>query len=118
MVFVTAGGCKTQLENLTQVLVSAFQGSTIYRHTDPFRLLHDVLHQKIDAVFLVTEKDKANSLEFVQMLRRQKPDIPVFAISDTEDLRKQATDAGVNDYLILPVGEQKLWDVMQSVKIR
>ena len=52
MVFVTADRCRPQLEQLTQMLVSAFPGSTIYRHTDLFRVPHDVLTHKVDAVLL------------------------------------------------------------------
>ena len=117
MVFVTAGNCRTQLESLTQLLVSTFQGSTIYQHVDPFRLLHDVLNNKVDAVFLrLAEKDNENNFAFVQMLHRQKPDIPVFVISNTEDLREEVAVVGANDYFVWPVGEQKLWDTMLAVK--
>ena len=52
MIFVTADRCRSQLERLTQLLVSAFPGSTIYQHTDPERVLHDVLSHPVDAVFL------------------------------------------------------------------
>lgn len=117
MVFVTAGSCRPQLESLTQLLVSAFQGSTIYQHADPFRLLHDVMNHKVDAVFLgLAEKDTTNNLAFVQMLHRQKPDIPVFIVSDTEDLCEEVSAVGANGYFVWPVGEQKLWDAMLSVK--
>ena len=116
MTFVTADSCRSQLERLTQLLVSVFPGSTIYQHTDLNRVPYDVLNNKVDAVFLETEVDKTNSLGFVQMLRRQKSDLPVFIISQTEDLREEATKAGVNDYFVQPVTEQQLRDAIQSVK--
>ena len=113
MVFVTAGSCRKQLESLTQLLISAFPGSTIYRHTDLFRTLSDILNNKADAVFLVAETDIKNELEFTQMLRRQKPDISVFIISNDENRREEAAEAGVKDYFVQPVGEQQLWDAMR-----
>ena len=105
-----------QLEQLTQLLVSTFPGSTVYQHTDLRRVQHDVLKNKVDAVFLETEVDKTDSLGFVQMLRRQKSNLPIFVISQTEDLRNEAVEAGVSDYLVQPLTEQQLRDVMQSVK--
>ena len=116
MVFVTADSCRAKLERLTQLLVAAFPGSTIYQHTDLCRVPHDVLNNNVDAVFLKAEMDKTNGLDFVQMLRRQKADLPVFIISRTEDLREEAVEAGANDYFVQPVTEQRLRDAIQSLK--
>ena len=116
MIFVTADRSRIQLERLTQLLVSAFPGSTIYQHTDMCRVPHDVLHNKVDAVFLETEMDKTNGLDFAQMLRRQKSTLPVFIISKTEDLREEAAEAGATDYFVQPVTEQQLREAIQSVK--
>ena len=116
MTFVTADSCRTHLERLTQLLVSAFPGSTVYQHTDLCRVPHDVLNHKVDAIFLETEVDESNSLDFVRMLRRQKKSLPVFIISQTEDLREEAAKVGVNDYFVQPVTEQQLRDAIQSVK--
>ena len=116
MTFVTADSCRTHLERLTQLLVSVFPGSTVYQHTDLCRVPHDILNNKVDAVFLETEVDESNSLDFVRMLRRQKKSLPVFIISQAENLREEAAEAGVNDYFVQPVTEQQLRDAIQSVK--
>ena len=116
MTFVTADSCRSQLEGLTRLLVSVFPGSTIYQHTDLCHVPHDVLNNRVDALFLETEIDKANGLNFVKMLRRQKSDIPVFIISQTEELREEAAEAGANDYFVQPVTEQQLRDAIRSVK--
>ena len=116
LIFVTADSCRTHLERLTQLLVSVFPGSTIYQHTDLCRVPHDVLSHNVDAVFLEAEMDQANNFGFVQMLRRQKSDLPVFIISQTENRREEAAEAGVNDYFVQPVTEQQLRDAIQSVK--
>ena len=116
MVFVTADSSRPQLERLTRLLVSAFPGSTIYQHTDFLRVPHDVFNHKVDAVFLEAEMVKANGLDFVQMLRRQKSDLPVFILSQTEALREDAVEAGAHDYFVHPVTEQRLRDAIQSVK--
>ena len=116
MIFVTADSCRSRLEGLTKLLVALFPGSTIYQHTDLCRVPHDVLHNPVDAVFLETEADNANALDFVQMLRRKKSDLPVFIISQTEALRKEAVEAGANDYFVQPITGDQLRGAMRSVK--
>ena len=113
MIFVTADSCRVQLKRLTQLLVSAFPGSTIYQHTDLFRVPHDVLNNKVDAVFLAAEADKTSGLDFMRMLRRQKPDIPVFIITKTEDFREEAEQSGANGCFLLPGNEQQLLDAIR-----
>ena len=103
MIFVTADSSRTQLEQLTLLLLSAFPGSTIYQHTNLCRVPHDVLNNNVDAVFLEAEMDKTNGMGFVQMLRRKKSNLPVFIVSRTDDLRKETAEAGANDYFVQPV---------------
>ena len=116
MTFVTADSCRAQLERLTQILVCAFPGSTIYQHTDLFRVPHDVLNHKVDAVFLEADMENTNSLDLMQKLHRQKADVPVFIISDTNALQEQAIAAGANGYFVLSEGEERLLDAIRAVK--
>ena len=114
--FVTEGSCRKQLESLTQLLISVFPGSTIYQHTDLLRTPHDILNNKVDAVFLVAETDITNELEFMRMLRRQNRDIPVLIISNAENCREEAAEAGVNGCFVQPMSEQQLRDALQTVQ--
>ena len=116
MIFVTACNCRVQLERLTLLLLSAFPGSTIYQHTELCRVPHDVLNNKVDAVLLDAEMDKAKGLNFVKMLRRQKTNVPVFIIAEAEDFRVEAMDSGANGYFVLPDGEKLLLDAIQLAK--
>ena len=116
MIFVTVDSCRLHLERLSQILFASFPGSTIYQHASFQNVLHDVLHNKVDAVFLEAETDGANGLDLMKMLHRRKPEIPVFIISKTNDLRKRAEEAGANDYFVHPVTEQQLKEAIQSVK--
>ena len=118
MTFVTVDSCRVQLKRLTQLLVSAFPGSTIFQHTDLFRVPHDVLNNKVDAVFLEAEPGNPNSLDFMRMLRRQKPDIPVFIMTKTEVLREEAEINGASGCFLLPGSEQQLLAAIRSAKTR
>ena len=118
MIFVTADGCRAKLERLTQLLFSAFPGSTIYQHSDLLRVAHDVLNNKVDAVFLEAEPEKPGGIDLMQRLRRQKPELSVFIISTTDDLRERAVEAGANGYFVLPNGEEQLLDAIPAAKAR
>lgn len=118
MIFVTADSCRAQLERLTQILVSAFPGSTVYQHTDLCRAQHDALNNKVDAVLLEAETGKANGSGFMRVLRRQKPNIPVFIVAKTEGLCEAAEKAGVSGCFVLPDSEQQLLDAIRLTKTR
>ena len=116
MVFVTACNCREKLAGLTQLLLSAFPGSTVYQHTELCRVPHDVLNNKVDAVVLDAKMGEANSLDLVKMLRRQKTNITVFIIAETEDFREVAMDVGADGYFVLPDSEELLLGAIQSAK--
>ena len=116
LIFVTASNCREDLARLTQLLLSAFPGSTIYQHTELCRVPHDVLNNKVDAVLLDAEMDDANSSDFVRMLRRKKTNIPVFIIAKAEDFREEAMDAGADGYFVLPDSEELLLRAIQLAK--
>ena len=116
LVFVTADSCRTQLEGLTQLLVSAFPGSTVYQHTDLCRVPHDVLNNRIDAVLLGIETERMRSLDLLKNLRRQKPELPVFIISKNNDFCEEAAAAGANAYFVLPDSKQRLLEAMQEIQ--
>ena len=118
MIFVTACNCRAQLAKLTQFLLSAFPGSTIYQHTELCHVLHDVLNNKVDAVLLDAEPDKTDGLDFVKMLRRQKIYVPVFVIAKEGDFREEAMDAGADGYCVLPGSEKQLLDAIELAKVR
>ena len=116
MVFVIASNCREELTRLTQFLLSAFPGSTIYQHAELCRVLHDVLSNKVDAILLDVEMDKANGLDFVKKLHKQKTNVPVFIIAEAEDFREEAMDAGADGYFVLPDSEKRLLDAIQLAK--
>ena len=116
MIFVTADSCRPQLEQLTQILVSAFPGSTIYQHTNLLRASHDVLHNKVDAVLLAADCDQTDSLNVMEQLRRQKPDVPVFLIAKSGSLPEQAEAAGASGCFALSDGAQQLLEAIRLAK--
>lgn len=118
MTFVTADSCRTHLEKLRQLLLSSFPGSTIYQHSKLLHVPHDVLNKRVDAVFLEAEIDQTTGLECMKMLRRHKPDLPVFIISKTEAFCERAEAAGANGCFVLPGSEQQLLDAIRLVKQR
>lgn len=113
LIFVTASNCREELARLTQLLLSAFPGSTIYQHAELYRVPHDILNNRVDAVLLDAELDNPNGLDFVRMLRKQKTNVPVFMIAKAEDFREEALDAGADGYFVLPNSEELLLTAIQ-----
>ena len=116
LIFVTASNCREELARLTQLLLSAFPGSTIYQHAKLCRVPHDVLNNKVDAVLLDAELDKSSGLDFVRMLRKQKTNVPVFIIAKAEDFREEAMDGRADGYCVLPDDKELLLDAIQLAK--
>ena len=118
MIFVTANSCRTQLENLTQYLLAAFPGSTVYQHTDIQRVPYDMLNTNVDAVFLEAENGKNSGVELMQLLHQQKPSLPVFIISASASLREEAEAAGADGYFVLSEDEPQLEIAEQLIRER
>ena len=116
MIFVMLDSSKTQQERLTKLLLASFPGSVIYQHLNAQHASHDVLCNKVDAVFLEAGMEKANGLPLIQILRRQKPELPVFIIAKTNGFHENADDVGVNGYFVLPDQEQQLLEAIRLIK--
>ena len=114
MIFVTADRCRSRLEKLTKLLVSAFPGSTIYQHIDFSHVPRDVLNHKVDAVFLEAETEQPDGLTLMQKLHSQKPELPIFILSKTNSLYKEAVAAGTSGYFVLPDNETHLLEAIRS----
>lgn len=114
MIFVTADSNRARLEQLTKLLVRTFPGSTIYQHADPFRAPPDALNNPVHAVFLEAEMETATGLSIMQMLHRQKPELPVYILSESDALREPLLAAGASGYLLRPLSTQALLEALPS----
>ena len=108
MIFVVAGSCRDRLTALTRLLLSIFSGSTVYQHVDPLRVPRDVFCHKVNGVFLDTEIGGHNGIDLMEELRRQKRDLPVYILSENEQLRSVATGAGADGYFVYPLAEETI----------
>lgn len=115
MIFVTADCDRIRLERLTKFLMAEFPGSTVYQHTDPARATGDVMRHKVSGVFLTADAEAADGIDLMQLLRRQRPEVPVFILSRTEALREQAIRAGAAGYLLHPLSRQLLKDAVTAL---
>lgn len=90
MIFVVADQERRRLKETTTLLLSVFPGSTVYQHGSVANAIRDVLHNRVDALFVRA----AHGHEMLQMLRRQKPELPVFLLTDGEDTCVLYSDTG------------------------
>lgn len=114
MIFVVAGSNRNRLADLTKHLLSSFPGSTIYQHVDPQRISKDALKNKVNGVFLDTEINDCNWIDLIWRLRNQKRDIPVYILSETEEYRIAAKNAGADGYFVYPLAEDTIKNVLLS----
>ena len=116
MIFVTIDSCRMHQEKFTKLLLDAFPGSVVYQHLNIHHVSHDVLYNKVDAVFLEEEMEQVNGLSLIQMLRKQTQDLPVFMISKTNRSHDTVAETGVNGYFVLPDHEQQLLEAIRLLK--
>ena len=116
MIFVTVDSCRTHQEKFTKLLLATFPGSVVYQHLTINHVSHDVLYNKVDAVFVEAELQQVNGLPLIQMLRKQKPNLPVFIISKSNCSCESVVEADANGYFVLPDHEQQLLEAIRLLK--
>ena len=114
MIFVVAGNSRERLAGLTKLLLSIFSGSTIYQHIDPLHIPKDAFRHKVNGVFLEAEIGGRNGIDLMWELRRQKRDIPIYILSETESLRATATQAGADGYFVYPLAEETIKNALAT----
>ena len=82
MIFVVADRELGRLREMTMFLLSAFQGSTVYQHTDLVHATGDVLRHRVDA--LLAADEQSDGAEQMEMVQKKRPELPVFLLSDME----------------------------------
>lgn len=110
MTFVTMGSERSQLKSLTHLLLSAFPGSVIYQQTNLLRVSEDVQETNVDAVFLQAEE--MDSEEALYILRRWRPELPVFFLAEWGSLSFATSEEDAYCYLPRPITGQKLRDAL------
>ena len=82
------------------------------------RVPHDALSNRVDAILLSVQPDEIDGLDCVKMLRREKPDVPVFLIAKTEEIRKAAEETGITGCFVLPDCGRQLLDAIHRVNCK
>lgn len=62
----------------------------------------------MNGVFLETEIGGRNGIDLMRELRRQKRDIPVCMLSETESFRTAAIKAGADGYFVYPLVQETI----------
>lgn len=116
MIFVIAGS-RDRLAELTKLLLSIFPGSTIYQHTDPLRISKDVFNNKVSGVFLEAEIGGSSGIELMSILRKRKPDVPVYILTEMEDFCDIAKKAGAGGCFVYPLAEETIRNVLLTKQV-
>lgn len=114
MVFVIANNDREEIRSMTMFLSAYFPGSIIYECVDPMLSAKYVLNQKVDAVWAEAKMHRIDGLTLLGILRENRPDLPVFILSDTNEYRDAAMQQGANDYFIRPFTEKELYQAVKN----
>lgn len=110
MKIVAADNRTAALEELTATLWEAFPGSEVEQFRDPLLCVKYVCNHAVDLVVMELRMRPAGGTELLQVIRRQKPELPIILLADS-DLEKVDTVA----YLSQPVTLESLQKFTQKV---
>ena len=98
-------------------LILKNSGYEVVEAEDGQEALDKFLDQPCDMVITDMNMPRMGGLELIQRLRRNYPDVYIMLITayGTHDTRKQALNAGSNDYLAKPVELQDLTGRVKGV---
>lgn len=112
MTFIVVDNNRERLGNMTELLFSAFPGSTIYKYVDPMLSAKCALDHTVDAVFAEACMGRVDGMTLLHVLHCNKPGLPVVILSDDEQYRQTAMNEGAREYLMRPFTVQQLQSTM------
>lgn len=89
----------------------------LYTASDAQTALKIVKEMIPDVIIADVEMPGMNGLEFCKEVKNENPDIELVILSafDRFDYAKKAIGMGVEDYLLKPVDEEELWQLMKRI---
>ena len=109
MTFATVSVNREQSTLLSQLLLTAFPGCTIYQSSNPMRVMQHLTTRKADAVFA----DVEISPDLIHILKKKQWDTPVYLLCQ-QDLQAQEAQETVSDIVTYPLTKQKIQIALQS----
>jgi two-component SAPR family response regulator len=98
------------------VLMVWLGDSVMYLYTEPMEVIGCLREHQVDAVFIEAVMGENAGIQFLFELRERYPDIPVFILADSDEYEDDALWNDATGYLIRPISEDDLRNVMRSTQ--
>ena len=114
MTFVVTDDNRDRLNGFTQLLLSTFPGSILYLFTKPKEVMVCLRDHQVDAVFIEADMNEMTGEQLLFELRERNHDLPAFILADSNEYENDAECNNADGFLIRPISEDKLLNVVQS----
>jgi len=106
------------LNFLEQLLQKMGNVQIVGKYMDPFEGKEAILQQEVDAVFLDIHLPEINGIELAEQILEKKPKLHVIFVTAYDDYAVQAFELNALDYLLKPIGNERLLKTWQRIKDR
>lgn len=103
------------LSQLTDALAALCPNSQIQAFTDPLLSAKYICNHFVDMVFLTDAMRPVNGFKLMRVLRKNIPKLEIVMLSSGEEGRRDAMQAGFDDYLIKPIAPDRLGRVVKQL---
>ncbi|UFJ41731.1 response regulator [Brevibacillus humidisoli] len=100
-----------QLQKISDVEV-------VGKYTDPLVGKEHILHEDVDLVFLDIHLPEINGIELAEQILERKPKLYIVFVTAYDDYAIKAFELNALDYLMKPVGTERLLKTMQRIRER
>ncbi|MBD2844106.1 response regulator [Paenibacillus sp. IB182496] len=106
------------LEYLEKRLLEQGGIAIVGKYTDPFSGRDAVARGGVDAVFLDIHLPEVNGMELAEQLLAEQPALNIVFVSAHDDFAVQAFELDALDYVVKPVGAQRLAKTLERIRFR
>lgn len=116
MVFVVVDSDENDVKQVIEIIKDGFCDCAVKGFVDPMLAVQYVCNNKTDVVISnKCVKHLTNSV-FVKVIRKQKPDVPIFMTSDTDEDFTFSRECNYDDFLIKPLSIETIRRAINKVR--
>ena len=112
MTFAVIDDDHDRMDEFSKQLFSAFRGIIVYLYMLPLETTAFLQERQVDAVFIEAAMEEKEGTQVLFELRERDQELPVFILADNDEYEAAAMWNDATDYLIRPVFEEKLREVI------
>ena len=108
MVFVVVDNNQSDLDETSDIIINGFDDSEIQAFLDPMLAVKYICNNDIDFVISNVGIRHISETVFINIIRRQKPEIPIFMISDNKMNCSMMNNFDADEFFTKPLSASEL----------